>query len=162
MVQMTKRLYSKNKDFIPVLPLPPAGKIKDEENELELTFRQPFWVLDDTISLSKTNRELRIHVLPFSMGKYKCLVSFSEKDSGEFCREIMIEVGLPKSVEKVEFSIVKDNRANMALRLSSKNLGFEKAFNLITESRIKNPNKKIKARSFLNQALKHVQQYQQL
>lgn len=143
----------KNKDFIPVLPLPPAGKIKDEENELELTFRQPFWVLDDTISLSKTNRELRIYVLPFSMGKYKCLVSFSEKDSGEFCREIIIEVGLPKSVEKVEFSTVKDNRANMALRLSSKNLGFEKAFNLITESRIKNPNKKIKARSIYQSLL---------
>lgn len=157
-----KQQQRQNKEFKPVLPLlanvdvsvlsPAEKKQREEESELELTFRQPFWCSEDSVLISKAHpRTITVYFLPFVLGKYNCQVVFSEKESGEFCKEIVTKVGLPKVSEKLDFVALKDSPVNLALRLASKNASFEKAFSLLGDMRIKNNTKKMKARSiFLN------------
>lgn len=71
------------------------------------------------------------------------------KEIGEFCYEVNIEVGLPKPFDRLDFSTNTSSQTTKTLRIGSKNLAFEKAFSILAEMRIKNPNKKIKARSVL-------------
>ena len=68
---------------------------------------------------------------------------------GEFCYEVNVDVGLPKPLDKVDFNAYTTTQTMKTLRLCSKNLAFEKAFTVLADMRIKNPNKKIKARSVL-------------
>eukprot|EP01032_Pedospumella_encystans_P007939 gene7939-9469_t len=142
----------------PVLPLlanvdlsvlsPAERKLREEESELELTFRQPFWCNEESVPISKVSaRTITVYCLPFTMGKYTCQVVFSEKETGEFCKEIVATVGLPKVSDKLEFSALRDNYVSMALRIASKNATFEKAFAILGDMRIKNTAKKAKART---------------
>jgi hypothetical protein len=71
------------------------------------------------------------------------------QEIGEFCYEINVDVGLPKAVDRLDFSTHTGVSTNKTMRICSKNLAFEKAFTLLADMRIKNPNKKIKARSVL-------------
>lgn len=64
-----------------------------------------------------------------------------------------VDVGLPKPFDKLDFSTNTSSQTTKTLRFASKNLAFEKAFSILTEMRIKNPNKKIKARSVLQNFL---------
>ena len=76
-----------------------------------------------------------------------CFLSVQEV--GEFCYEINVDVGLPKPFDKVDFTAYTATQSAKTLRICSKNMAFEKAFSVLTDMRIKNPNKKIKARSVL-------------
>lgn len=135
--------------------LPPSErKVLEEEIEIEHIFQQPFWCFDENIPLSKTSvRHLNVSMLPFVLGKYVCQLIFVEKDIGEFSYEIHVEVGLPKASDKLDFSALYGGTTLLSLKLASKNSGFEKALSLLTETRIKNPNKKIRARSSLQSLL---------
>ena len=77
------------------------------------------------------------------------IANFWSQECGEFCYEITADVGLPKPFDKVDFSAYTSTQTSKTLRICSKNLGFEKAFTTLVDMRIKNPNKKIKARSVL-------------
>ena len=133
---------------------PAEQKAQDEEDELDFVYRQPFWCNDETVALSKNSKKnITIYMLPFLMGSYTCHVVLLEKDTGEFCKELKIEVGLPKISEKMEFGTKTGQNTHMALRLASKNISFEKAFTTLADSRIKNANKKIKARSLFQQRI---------
>jgi len=146
------------KEFKPVLPLlsnvdvsimsGPERKSREEESDLELTFRQPFWCNEESLAVSRNHpRTLTIYVLPFVMGRYSCQVVFTEKESGEFCHELAVDVGLPKPSDRLDFSGFKDTRVHLALRIASKNTAFERAFAALADMRIKNNTKKVRARS---------------
>lgn len=157
-----KKPQNRNREFKPVLPLlanvdvsiltPAERKLREEESELELTFRQPFWCNEESVPISKAHpKTITVYFLPFVLGKYNCQVVFAEKEAGEFCKEIVTKVGLPKVSEKLDFIALKDNPVNLALRIASKNASFEKAFSILGDLRIKNNTKKMKARTiFLN------------
>jgi hypothetical protein len=146
------------REFRPVVPLianvdvsilsAAEKKAREEESELELAFRQPFWCNEESVPISKTGaRTITVYCLPFAMGKYKCEVVFSEKETGEFCKEIVANVGLPKTSERVDFAAQKDTHVSLAMRIASKNATFEKAFGILGDMRIKNNTKKLRARS---------------
>jgi len=133
---------------------PMERKNSEEEREIEEIFKQPFWCNEEHISLPKTGSKfLNVQMLPFLLGKYYCQVVFIEKDTGEFCYEIGCEVGFPKPVEKLEFTAQKHTKIFMSAKLASKNLSFDKALSLLTDLRIKNNNKKTRARSVLQNLL---------
>ena len=149
---------ARQKEFKPVVPLlanvdvsilsATEKKAREEESELELTFRQPFWCNEESVPISKAHpRTITVYCLPFAMGSYSCQVVFAEKDTGEFCKEIVANVGLPKVSEKLDFHALKDNYTSLALRIASKNTTFEKAFSILGDMRIKNNAKKLKARA---------------
>eukprot|EP01038_Epipyxis_sp_PR26KG_P008960 gene8960-12082_t len=127
----------------------------EEENEIESLFRQPFWCLEEGVGGAGVvvgkgaTRFINISMLPFVLGKYICQVVFIEPQQGELCYEILANVGFPKPVEQLEISTIKETKTLHALRISSKNSSFERALSIMTENRIKNPNKKIRARSVL-------------
>jgi hypothetical protein len=116
--------------------------------DLENMFRQPFWINEDTLTVSKgSSKALCIYMLPFQLGKYVVQIIFNEPELGEFCYQVDAEVTLPKVGEKLAIDIVQANSSRLALSFNSKNSQFEKALSTLTESRIKNANKKIRARS---------------
>ena len=128
---------------------PRSKKVVEDDWEIEKLFKTPFWCLEETVTLVKGGKSFNLFMLPFIMGTYVCQVVLIEKEIGEFCYEVNVEVGLPRSSDKLEFSASTGNLLTKAIRIGSKNTAFDKAFMIITESRIKNPNKKIKARSVL-------------
>jgi hypothetical protein len=116
--------------------------------EIENMFRQPFWCNDETISIPKgSSKQLNVFMLPFQMGKYICQIIFVEPDLGEFSHEINAEVIYPKPSEKLSADLLQGSASKIQLSFNSKNSNFEKALSVVTEARIKNANKKIRARS---------------
>jgi hypothetical protein len=125
--------------------------VVDEEMEIEKLFKNPFWCSEESAQfVTGGTKVLAINVLPFQMGVHTCHVIFLDPNMGEFCYEIVLEVGLPKSSERLEFTALRDgSTAQRKLQFSSKNVLFEKALTNITDVRLTNPSKKGKARSVL-------------
>ncbi len=122
--------------------------------DLENMFRQPFWFHDDAISIPKgSSKVLNIFMLPFELGSYICQIVFLEPELGEFCYEIHADVTLPKSGERLAIDVQQGIIARLSLSFNSKNVQFERALSTLTESRIKNANKKIRARSVITNFL---------
>ena len=131
-----------------------AKLLAEEDKEMEKIFRSPFWA-EDTVQLTAGgSKSLVVHFLPFLMGIHTCHVVLLDPVQGEFCYEIVLEVGLPKSSEKLDFSALRDGSTTQKMvRFSSKNALFEKALTHATEVRLSNPAKKAKARSVINSLL---------
>jgi len=126
----------------------------EEEADVELCFRQPFWCSEDTVTASKAHpKSITVYFLPFLMGRYSCQVVFTERDSGEFCKELLADVGLPKPSDKLELKGFKDTPITLALRISSKNATFEKAYAALVDMRIKNNSKRMRARPIFQNLL---------
>jgi hypothetical protein len=146
-----------------LLPPPPPNLLDEisaedaERQEVEQMYKVPFWCNDDHITmLAKGSRFLTIHFLPFMIGYYSCEIAFIEPSLGEFCYEVVANVGLPRPVDKVEFvaTLAKTQHPiKKALRLSSKNNAFEKAVGTVLDLRLNNPNKKTKARAVMQNFL---------
>jgi hypothetical protein len=126
------------------------SKQNNDDWDLENMFRQPFWCVEETISIPKgSNKLLNLFLLPFQMGKYVCQVIFIEPELGEFSHEVTADVLYPKPTDKLSVDLVQGNVSRLQLAFSSKNSQFEKALSVLTETRIKNANKKIRARSVI-------------
>lgn len=125
--------------------------------EIDNLYNNPYWITSEEIVQlqPKESRTITICMLPFMLGTYSVNVVFSDKHAGEFSYDIITEVGLPKSSEKLDFQSVlsKGSPIQRALRLSSKNVIFEKAVNQAMEIRLSNPAKKNKLRVALQNLL---------
>lgn len=146
--------------------------------EIENLLYQPFWISEEgltpnatnsstststqlnnkinntnlTVNLLKgQNKQLKLFILPFVLGDYICEIKFYDSNIGEFSYRINVSVGLPKAQEKLDIGVVQGDLTRLALTLNSKNIFFEKSANILTDSRIKNANKKIKVRQILQQ-----------
>ena len=125
-------------------------KSLEEDVEIENIFKMPFWCQEETLQLGATGtKTIMVNFLPFLLGKYSLQVVLNEGEIGEFCYEIICDVGLPKPTDKLEFAASYGKQVVKSIRLNSKSPAFEKAFFTLTEVRMKNPNKKIKARAVL-------------
>jgi hypothetical protein len=122
--------------------------------DIENNFRQPFWVQEEALTIAKGgSKPLNVFMLPFQLGKYICQILFVEQELGEFSHEIDAEVTLPKSSEKLSMDILQGSISQLLFSLNSKNATFEKALSILTDMRIKNANKKIRARSVITNFL---------
>lgn len=131
---------------------PPStqSKLKGDEWELENMCRQPFWMNEENLTLPKNgSKNVSVFMLPFLMGKYICQICFYEPELGEFCYEIRADVGLPRCADKIDTSVFQGNTSYLGISFNAKNVPFEKAFTVLTDVRVKNANKKIKARAVL-------------
>eukprot|EP01033_Poteriospumella_lacustris_P004189 gene4189-2988_t len=124
-----------------------GGKLAADEWELENMCRQPFWIVDETVTLPKQGtKNIAVHLLPFTMGKYSCTITFFDAECGEFCYQINADVGLPRAADKIDAAVLLGQPSHLAVTFNAKNAPFEKAFTVLTDVRVKNANKKIKAR----------------
>ena len=126
--------------------------VVDEDREMQNMFKHPFWIAEDSVQLSAGNsKTITVNFIPFLMGIHTCHVVLLDPSLGEFCYEIVLEVGLPRASEKLDFAALRDGSTTQKmLRFSSKNALFEKALTNVTDVRLTNPAKKAKARSVIN------------
>jgi hypothetical protein len=84
------------------------------------------------------SRTVLIHFLPFMLGIHTCQIVLSDPAIGEFSYDIVSEVGLPKSSERVEFSaeVEEGSSIKKVLKIGSKNISFEKALIIVIDMRI--------------------------
>lgn len=130
----------------------PASERKDDDTEYEAMFRMPFWCDETQLQLGPgAQQSITVHACPFQMGAFCCQLVFADPQVGEFCYEIKLEVGLNRAAERVEFQAVqtKKGQVRKAMRISSRNPAFERAVSMLTDHRLSNPNKKLRARSIL-------------
>lgn len=129
-----------------------AKVVVDEDKEMEKLFTNPFWSTEDSIQLpAGGSKTLVVNALPFQMGIYTCHIILLDPALGEFCYELVLDVGLPKVSDKVDFAALKDGSTTQRkIQFSSKNTLFEKALTNVTDIRLTNPSKKGKARSVFN------------
>ena len=122
---------------------------KEEEDENLTVFKDPFWCNDTTLVLgAKESKKIYVHSLPFILGVYTCQVVFVEENTGEFCHEIALNVGLPKPSEELCFEALEVDNGNSiqkTIKVSSTNSPFEKAVMIATDARLA-LNKRAKAR----------------
>lgn len=125
--------------------------VVDEDKEMEAIFKNPFWATEDSVQFAPGGTKmLVVNALPFLMGIHTCHIIFMEPSMGEYCYELVLDVGLPKPSEKLDFAAVKDgSTCQKKLTLSSKNVMFDKALSNVVDVRLTNPSKKGKARSVL-------------
>jgi hypothetical protein len=143
---------NKAKDAQAVDVTPVANDKKDDDAEFESMFKMPFWCDDSQVQVAPGgSQNITMHACPFILGTYTCQVIFADPLVGEFCYEIVLEVTLNKPSEKLEFNAVqaKKGQVRKALRVSSRNVAFEKAVSMLTDHRLSNPNKKLRAKSIL-------------
>jgi len=69
--------------------------------------------------------------------------------------DVQHHVDIHKAGEKLEFHTtqMKKGQARKAMRLASRNVLFEKAVAMITDHRLSNPNKKLRAKTVLQSCL---------
>jgi hypothetical protein len=131
---------------------PQLNDRKDDDLEFESMFRMPFWCDDSQLTLSPGgSQSITVHACPFMLGPYTCQLVFADPNVGEFCYEISLDVMLNKPAEKLEFSAVQSKKGQVrkAMRVSSRNVAFERAVSMLTDHRLANPNKKLRAKSIL-------------
>lgn len=134
-----------------------AQKNANDDWDLENLYRQPFWIQEETIAVPKGGmRTMKVSMLPFLLGKYVCQVVFVDAEQGEFCHEINADVGLPKPADRLDLNILQGSKVNILLTFNSKNPAFEKAYGVVSETRIKNANKKIRARAIFQNLMSTV------
>jgi hypothetical protein len=125
----------------------------DEDFEIIQNFRNPIWSAEENIQLTVDGEEPRhlvLNCLPFMMGTYTCHIVFIDKRFGEFCHELVVEVGLPKPSEHLQFDAICQDTAVKMLSVSAKNQAFEKALTMIIDNRMGNSQKKQRARQLLS------------
>jgi hypothetical protein len=127
-----------------------GNKLGGDDWDLENMCRQPFWINDEFVTIPKNgSKNVAVYLLPFTMGRYVCQISFYDAELGEFCYQINADVGLPRAVDKIDTAVLQGQASHLAVTFNAKNAPFEKAFTTLTDVRVKNANKKIKARSVL-------------
>ena len=139
----------------PVSPSKRGGKAadKDDDRELEEMHKNAFWCKEELLQIpARGTRPLTVNFLPFTLGTHCCQVVLIDKNAGEFCYEIEAETGLPVASDVCTFSVEigrgPDN-SRKALRVSSRNGGFERALQAAMDTRLTNPGKKQRLRALL-------------
>ena len=134
---------------------PPANEDGDEDYEIDQNFNVPFWSTEDAVQLTSDGvKHLQVNMLPFMMGLYTCHLVLLDPNFGEYCYEVLLEVGLPKPAETLSFQAFKDgSTAQKLLKFSSKNYPLDKAITTLTDTRMNNSSRKGKARQFISNIL---------
>eukprot|EP00981_Chlorochromonas_danica_P012362 scaffold4845_cov159-Ochromonas_danica.AAC.14 len=127
-----------------------SGDQLGEDWDVINMFEQPFWFTDDSIVVPKrSSKLLSVYVVPFILGKYQCEIILANAELGEFSFLINADINIPRPSERLEINLQQNKKTKLNLSLNSKNIAFEKALGVITDMRIKNANKRIKARNLL-------------
>ena len=129
-----------------------VANVKEDEDENLKVFKDPFWCNETTLTLAANEtKKICVHSLPFMLGVYTCQVVLMEENTGEFCYEICLDVGLPNHVEELSFESVEvdDGQSiQKTIKVASANVLFDKAVMAATDARLP-LNKRAKARILL-------------
>lgn len=133
-----------------------AANIKTEEEDAKKLFKEPFWCNESVMSIGpKETKKLIVHALPFMLGIYHCQIVFLDTNVGEFCYEIVMNVGLPSPLDELSFEcsqLGNGDAIQQVARIASSNSPFEKAVVTAIDTRLP-LNKRAKAKLILQSFL---------